>query len=121
MVEIDETSWHKCLRIVLELLESNIKKAKAAAKAGAQVVAETNPLMPMDVDTQPSVPATSKRPAADLSPWYPGNCKNTNNPKSPSQVPKMLALAIPLVSLPAATDPKERKKTRLSVCSDTRI
>ncbi|KAG2335748.1 hypothetical protein BDR05DRAFT_971464 [Suillus weaverae] len=65
MVETDEKSWRWCLRVALELLEANIKKAEAedATNAGAQGADKTEFPTPMDLDTQPPVSGSSKRPA----------------------------------------------------------
>ncbi|KAG1838462.1 hypothetical protein DFJ58DRAFT_733835 [Suillus subalutaceus] len=66
MVETDVKSWRKCLRIALELLEANIQKAQAEAATNgtAQAAAETEFPTPMDLDTQPPIPGSSKRPAS---------------------------------------------------------
>ncbi|KAG1808891.1 uncharacterized protein BJ212DRAFT_1302792 [Suillus subaureus] len=65
MVETDEKSWHRCLMITLELLEINIKKADTEATA-KPAMTETELPMPIDMDTQPSVPASSKHPSSSM-------------------------------------------------------
>ncbi|KAG1771570.1 hypothetical protein EV702DRAFT_1201884 [Suillus placidus] len=63
MVETDEKSWRWCLRVALELLEANIKKAEDATNSTAQDADKTGFPTPMDLDTQPPVSGSSKRPA----------------------------------------------------------
>ncbi|KAG2108255.1 uncharacterized protein F5147DRAFT_773839 [Suillus discolor] len=70
MVETDEKSWCRCLRIALKLLEEHLLKDDAGTtqKTGAQAMIETEPSTPMNVDTWPSVPVPSKRRASPASP-----------------------------------------------------
>lgn len=65
MVETDEKSWRRCLRIALKLLEDHLLEdpAKTPVKTGAQATARTEPPTPMQMDARPSVPVPSKRPA----------------------------------------------------------
>ncbi|KAG1860107.1 hypothetical protein F4604DRAFT_1684482 [Suillus subluteus] len=78
MVEMDEKSWHRCLTIALELLEINIQKADTEATA-KPAMTETELPMPMDLDTQPSVPASSKC----LSSSMPAGMQKCKMPKYP--------------------------------------
>ncbi|KAG2057232.1 hypothetical protein BDR06DRAFT_197204 [Suillus hirtellus] len=65
MVETDEKSWHRCLRIALKLLEEHLLKddAKTLMKTGAKATARMEPPTPMQMDAQPSVPVPSKHSA----------------------------------------------------------
>ncbi|KAG2362866.1 hypothetical protein BDR07DRAFT_1484226 [Suillus spraguei] len=76
IVETDEASWRRCLMITLETLEIRIKEAQArsAAEAREQPSMEAEPPTPTGPDTQPSVAASSKRPASST-------LANTQKPK----------------------------------------
>jgi hypothetical protein len=60
MVETDEDSWRRCLRVALELFEANLKKAAAEAA------------LPTPTPLNVPVPgSSSKRPAVCFSSGYP--------------------------------------------------
>ncbi|KAG2081869.1 hypothetical protein BD769DRAFT_1683595 [Suillus cothurnatus] len=96
IVETDERSWRRSLRIALKLLEDNIQKAEAEAsmKAGAQAMTETVTPTPMEVDTQPSVP----HPPSVQPPLRLQVCKSLRKQRFPSPLSTTQSLSIPPIN-----------------------
>lgn len=73
MVETDEDSWHRCLRVALELFEANLKKAQveADAKAEAATKAAAETALPTPTLNVPVPGSSSKCPAVCFLSGYP--------------------------------------------------